>query len=175
MLMFVLTIFKSTTTDAVERLVAVRPFTAHFFYDKFKNELTEDEKQRYATIFTNPNISKSQAQKKLDSIAKSKGEEFAKRYLEWKSEQDKHNIEWWQVNDCRIRKASETAQKLYETIKDVNFNQTLSYLEDCVAYNQLIDRSTKAVRDELSWTLMNCTDSFPPLNSHGRLDFKLIL
>ncbi|KAI6195955.1 hypothetical protein M3Y94_01050700 [Aphelenchoides besseyi] len=111
MLMFVLTIFKSTTTDAVERLVAVRPFTAHFFYDKFKNELTEDEKQRYATIFTNPNISKSQAQKKLDSIAKSKGEEFAKRYLEWKSEQDKHNIEWWQVNDCRIRKASETAQK----------------------------------------------------------------
>ncbi|KAI6185174.1 hypothetical protein M3Y99_01953800 [Aphelenchoides fujianensis] len=156
-------------------LIAVRPSIAHYFYEKFKAELTPDEVQRYSTIFTNPNISKAQAQKKLETLVQAKGADFQKRYAEWKAQQDKHNIEWWQVNDCRMAKTSSTAQKLYETIKDVSFNQTLSFAEDCAAYNQLLERATSAVRGELSWTRMNCSDPLPPLNPHGRLDFKLIL
>lgn len=60
-------------------------------------------------------------------------------------------------------------------VKVVHFNKTLSFREDCAAYNQLIEKAKKAIRNELEWSTLNCTIAVPELNSHGRLDFKLIL
>jgi hypothetical protein len=95
--------------------------------------------------------------------------------LTWKNDQEKHNIDWWRVNDIRMLRTSGEAQNLYESIKAVHFNKTLSFYEDCTEYDKLIEQTKKDVRNELEWSTLNCSLLMPELNPHGRLDFKLIL
>ena len=54
--------------QADEELVVVRPFTAHFFYERFGAHLSARDRIRYFDIFTNANLAKSQAAKKIDAI-----------------------------------------------------------------------------------------------------------
>ncbi|KAI6185102.1 hypothetical protein M3Y97_00668700 [Aphelenchoides bicaudatus] len=179
--MFNLLIFASVvliqTALAAEQYgtLAVRPFTVHFFNETFGRNLTHSETVQYLHVFSNYLISKEQAKRKLDSIAHEKGDGFEKSYLKWKEAQEKHNIQWWQVNDSRMHRKSPEAQQLYEAIKSVHFNKTLSFREDCHAYNQLIETASKSTRNELEWPTLNCTIDIPDLNPHGRLNFKLIL
>lgn len=56
--------------------LAVRPFTAHFFYDTFAKNLTAPEKDQYLQVLQNHLISKDQAMRKIDSIAHEKGDGF---------------------------------------------------------------------------------------------------